>query len=341
MIVAAAGVAASVAAAVWTGHDGQGRITRAELRGYPPIALVWAKRRRASYTGSGDLYVVRADGTGLHRLKAWPELAYKNGLVYGTRDARWSPDHKLILLPLTVWWDDPDEQVAVLSANGDRVRTVGPGSQVEGAAWSRDGHALLWWNGYREELWSVSNGGRLRRVWRREHDFSNGLWDADWAPSGRYFAASKGRGIVRVGRDGASVIRLTHFGESPRWSPDGREIAFVRRRGERGEIYVVGADGRGLRRVASIATAPLWSRDGRSIFFTTNSGIGVARLDDTRPRRLTSDSTDRAIGLSPDGSKILFFRHDELWVMDAVGTRQTRLLSNRPRWSFVSADWGR
>src|SRR6188472_481980 len=48
-----------------------GKISSQELRRYPSIALVLADRNRASSTASGDLYIVHADGSGLHRLKGW------------------------------------------------------------------------------------------------------------------------------------------------------------------------------------------------------------------------------------------------------------------------------
>jgi len=73
------------------------RISTAELRGIPPIALVWADRDRAQYTASGDLYVLRADEAEPRRVRAWPSK-WVNGKAYGTYAASWSSDRKRIAL---------------------------------------------------------------------------------------------------------------------------------------------------------------------------------------------------------------------------------------------------
>jgi len=50
VVSVAAAVVASAGVAVWlSGGRDRAHIARRELRGYPPIALVWAERRRASY----------------------------------------------------------------------------------------------------------------------------------------------------------------------------------------------------------------------------------------------------------------------------------------------------
>jgi len=189
----------------------------------------------------------------------------------------------------------------------------------------------------------------------------------DGSPDGRRLVVAVDlRGMVSMSFDGADVVRLT-FGDDiePRWSPDGRRIAFVRG----GNIYVVGADGRGLRRLTDLpglnaydhgiaGAAPVWSPDGRSLLFgrarhdayVNLSDVHVVRADGRNAHRLTSDGLSVPTGWSPDGSKILFERETwdedrpkktwwELWIMDADGGRQTSLPFNRPRWSVVSADW--
>ena len=57
----------------------------------------------------------------------------------------------------------------------------------------------------------------------------------------------------------------------PRWSPNGRTLAFVRTCcGRPGSgIYVMSRDGTGRRRLAKFGTHPRWSPDGRRIAFET------------------------------------------------------------------------
>jgi dipeptidyl aminopeptidase/acylaminoacyl peptidase len=81
--------------------------------------------------------------------------------------------------------------------------------------------------------------------------------------------------IYRVNADGTGQVQLT-FGErgesSPRWSPDGKSIAFVARRDPdtNNQIYVLETDGGEARRLTTHGTAPAdltWARDGKSIWF--------------------------------------------------------------------------
>ncbi|MEW5981469.1 MAG: S9 family peptidase [Acidobacteriota bacterium] len=81
--------------------------------------------------------------------------------------------------------------------------------------------------------------------------------------------------VWRVDRDGTGAIQLTRGerGESgARWSPDGRTIAVVARRGddEASQIYLISNQGGEARRLTSHETAVRnlsWSPDGSAIYF--------------------------------------------------------------------------
>jgi dipeptidyl aminopeptidase/acylaminoacyl peptidase len=81
--------------------------------------------------------------------------------------------------------------------------------------------------------------------------------------------------IFRINADGTGQVQLT-FGDrgesSPRWSPDGKLIAFATRRDPdtANQIYLLNVEGGEARRLTNHATAPgslTWAPDGRSIYF--------------------------------------------------------------------------
>ena len=81
--------------------------------------------------------------------------------------------------------------------------------------------------------------------------------------------------IWRVPVAGGSPSQLTSGAdgeESPRWSPDGKTIAFTAKRGDNefAQVFLLAADGGEARQLTTHATAassPTWAPDGRAIYF--------------------------------------------------------------------------
>ena len=83
--------------------------------------------------------------------------------------------------------------------------------------------------------------------------------------------------IWRSNADGSDPLQLTFFESgysgTPRWSPDGKWVAFDYHPGAHGQIYLVDSEGRNLHALTSgnyENLVPSWSRDGRAVYFASN-----------------------------------------------------------------------
>lgn len=114
-------------------------------------------------------------------------------------------------------------------------------------------------------------------------------WDPDLSATGQLTFVSDQNGGSEIWvkpRDGEPE-RLTDLKASnvfsPRWSPDGRSIAFVATRDARTDVYRINADGSGLRAVTSDGAARdelAWDRNGDLVIPTLRAdGWRVERID--------------------------------------------------------------
>ena len=97
---------------------------------------------------------------------------------------------------------------------------------------------------------------------------------------------------------------------SPRWSPDGKRIAFVSARD--GQIWVMNADGSAPLKVTNISTgadAPLWSPDGKWIAFVSDI-YPECKTDECNKKR---DEQAQASKVRAKVTDRLLFRHWTTW----------------------------
>lgn len=137
------------------------------------------------------------------------------------------------------------------------------------------------------------------------------LFQSDREGATRMYVINLGTG--RVQRAGPSGDWMD---EEPKWSPDGRRIAFSSTRAQAGnlDIFVMDAEGANQVRLTDHPSAeqgPAWAADGQSLFFSGRregrEEIYRVWIGDKRVERVTS-GIDRAImpAASPDGRYLAY-----------------------------------
>jgi Tol biopolymer transport system component len=171
------------------------------------------------------------------------------------------------------------------------------------------------------------------------------------ASLGRVVVVTNKFELAVVQPDGTGLRTLTQRLpgiNSPRWSPNGERIAFVRdvpyRRSSKARIYLIQADGRGLHTVGR-GRGPRWSPDGRRLLFVNSSGrIVVLQIASGRRREIGRG--DLPVW-SPDGKQIAFMRYtfdqgdvdgSSLLTMRADGS-DVRVIVDRGPKALYNPEW--
>jgi Tol biopolymer transport system component len=289
--------------------------------------------------GASDIWVINADGSGAYALTSGP------GSSWGPT---WSPDGSR--LAYTHSAPGRADQIWVVGADGSNPRPFTycdpPECVQDGSpAWSPDGSRIAFVR--------VSGAGAIIPVsvfvWPLKEagpkpeatSLEGATWAADlaWSPdaSKLTFARSTSDGasfgLWQMDADGSHLGPLGDrpSAQSPSWSPDGRQIAFMAPVGAELEtLYVMDADGTGVRQIPGLpenATSPSWQpipsdqpaptpgpMANGPIYFRVGGGEGGSRIESIDP-----DGTDRRvvfpegspvhysrIAFSPDGTRIVF-----------------------------------
>jgi Tol biopolymer transport system component len=200
-----------------------------------------------------DLFVVKANGTGLRRLTTF------SGLDVGGMS--WSPDGSRFAFAGAVLPRDLSsrEGLYVVNADGSGLRwlvSAPPGASASWPDWSPDGSKIAY---------NVVAAGDTSTI---------NVVDADGSNDTRISRPSASRGDVR-----------------PRWSPDGKRIAFTRswldvevttNGGVRTQALVMDANGSNVTPITPVSAEnsyAVWSPDGSRLAVITDQRLDVVNAD--------------------------------------------------------------
>lgn len=297
-------------------------------------------------------------GTGSKRTLTFPSIR-----TPGDGSLAVSPDGKTLAFARTLGLFERDVYVVSLSADmlpqGEAKRLTFDNKEIDGLAWTPDGNNLVFSSkrGGRRELWKMSARAASQPV--RVTAAGEDPWNVAIAKEGSrlVYAHHFGGGhIWRMALDGAKeeqasrLIASSRLEGHPRYSPDGRRIAFDSSRSGSDEIWVSQADGSHAVQLTALrawAGSPRWSPDGQEIAFDGNASgnwdIYVINSQGGQPTRLTtSEANEYRPSWSHDGKWIYYCstrtQHRQIWKIPAGGGAEVQVTKNGGCVGFESAD---
>jgi TolB protein len=290
-----------------------------------------------AFDGGSELWTMRADGSERRRLAAASNAPLS-----------WSPDGRWIVYGAT------DGSLKAVAADG--TQTVPIAARGERPSWSPDGRSIAF---VRDAQYFVVTNGveeQLAVGFREPVSVPSTARAPSWSPDSRRLVIAPGAPdplSFPTGRSDLYVVDVTsgaarqltatpHVDEgAARWSPDGSQIAFVRRTEEPPylEVDLIDPDGGGERRFLLDASLPAWSPDGRAIAFTRDGHLFVADVATASARRVTRHSARERVVFggvwAPDGRTLYVDKAAEnvrdLFTVDPAG-RTLRRLTTSPSW---------
>jgi dipeptidyl aminopeptidase/acylaminoacyl peptidase len=210
-----------------------------------------------------------------------------------------------------------------------------------------------WFDDKRSHLWVIDAAtGQAKQITSGE------AWndtDPQWSPdsahiafvsdrTGKAFDEGRNTDIWVIEASGGPLTKITDRPEadqSPRWSPDGRTIAFVSANEERAhpKIWLVAASG-GTPRLAAdgldvIPSALRWAEEGRALYFETGvkGTTQLYRVDPAAKRAAQVTSGERTLHLVDINDKTGRMAYavddpthlDDLYVADLKGQNERQL----------------
>jgi len=314
---------------------------------------VWTQDGKIAYSTTKravHVFVANADGSGEVQL-----TKFNNSNV----EPRWSPDAKN--LAFAAPYGEEGGAVWTVRSSGGKEKFLAPGNSP---AWSSDGSKIAFCAGTRRPPATAkisiipAEGGEAKELM----NYDGAMTNLDWSPDGRSIAFSYSRGndaknpildsrmeiedIYIISASGGEPKRLTQMDKkgfrftSPRWSPDGKKIAFRSldyegwEKGHQSEaigIYTIDIGGGEPKLVTNEFGHWwfCWSPDGKNIIFPKQEKDSPGPYGaDRRLYRISAEGgTPEKLNImgmmpdfSPDGKKIAYSRlleySIEFWLVE-------------------------
>jgi tricorn protease len=177
----------------------------------------------------------------------------------------------------------------------------------------------------------------------------------DLSPSGRRAVISARGQILTIATDRGDITRImpdkmASRSDSPKWSPDGKYIAYVSDQSGRDEIWISDPEGRAPKRITSLDNekgALVWAPDSSRLLYTAaDKKLYSYTVADGKSAVLASSDLSRigSVSVSPDSKWVAFGRQDRtlrshVYIIPITGGEERHLSDDKVMYSETNAVW--
>jgi tricorn protease len=177
----------------------------------------------------------------------------------------------------------------------------------------------------------------------------------DLSPSGRRAAISARGQILTIATERGDLTRvvpdnMASRNQFPRWSPDGKHVAFVSDRSGRDEIWISDPEGTAPKKITEADNekgALVWSPDAKSLIYTAgDKKLYNYTVADGKTATISTSDVNRigSVSVSPDSKWVAFAKQDRtlrshVYIAPIGGGEERHVSDDRLLYSESNAIW--